>query len=294
MLTNVQLPLFVFNEPVSVELVFNTQANGAGDLGKICCSDGVATNTAITLQTGQTKFLADYLTYDDGTMQATAKQVYSDQGMSIPYEDLLLTTSNIPAIANPTAPAVVQTNHTTDIAVAGRLLRSVVIHSNDGTDNTLLGRYASKSYRVPDAYNYRVNDMQFLPNDVARESQKQYELSKVFGKDIEIHNCEYSHDLLTNKQVGDNAINNVLIKNAEKFHARGQIALQGNCHYIGADFSKTPFNVAGNGTLIGQKPVQFVRKLKRGENEQAALTQRCYSLVERQMIIKGGSVQVSA
>lgn len=294
MLRNVQLPLFVFNEPVSVELVFNTQSDGAGDLGKIACAAVGATNTAVNLETGQTKFLADYLTYDDGTMAATAKQVFSDQGIVMPYEDLLLTTSSIPAITNPVAPVVVQTNHTTDIAVAGRLLRSVVIHSNDSTNNVLLGRYASKSYQTPDAYNFRVNDMQFLPNDVSREPQKQYELGKVFGKDIEIHNIEYSKDLLTNKQDGDNSINNFLINNTELFHGQSQRALLGNCHYHGADFSKTPFNTPGNGTLIGQKPVQFIRKLFRGQGEQAGITQRCYSLVERQLIIKGGSVQVSA
>tara|TARA_R110002073_G_scaffold24415_2_gene82506 strand:- start:1453 stop:2886 length:1434 start_codon:yes stop_codon:yes gene_type:complete len=293
MLRSVQLPLFVFNEPVSIELTFRTQADGGGDLGKLACAGtdpgGITYNTGCNLDTQSVKFLADYLTYDDNTMAKTAAQVMSAQGIQMPYEDLLLTIGNVPAQA--AAAAVENNKTTTEIAVAGRLVRQFVVHTSNNADNELMGRYASTSHQNPDTYNLRINDMLFYPNDITRESQKQHELSKCFGRDIEIHNAEYSLDLLTNKQDAANAINNQLIEGT--LAGRTQTWLNGAQHFLGIDLSKSPMNIPGNGTLIGQKPIQFSRTFRRVPAENQALTQRIFSLVERNMIIKNGSVQVS-
>lgn len=293
MLRSVQLPLFVLNEPVSIELTFRTQADGVnGELGIAFPDPGGLGNydTGLTLQLNQVKFLADYLTYDDNTMAQTAAQVMSAQGIQMPYEDLLLTLGNVPAQG--VAAAVEDNRTTTEIAVAGRMVRSCVVHTSNGVVNNLCGIYASVAHLNPDSYNLRINDILYYPNDILREAQKQHELSKCFGRDIEIHSCEYSLDLQSNKQVVGQASNNPILA-ASTLNGLNQSQLAGAQHFIGIDMSKSPMNMPGNGTLIGQKPIQFNRTFRRVAAENQALTQRIFSLVERNMIIKNGAVQVS-
>ena len=95
---NVQLPLYLIAEPCSIELSFNTQADGTDGVLAVFES-GYSDSTEVTLATQNVKFLADYLTYDDNRMEETAKQVMG-AGMAIPYEDVVLTSTNFPA-SNP-------------------------------------------------------------------------------------------------------------------------------------------------------------------------------------------------
>ena len=89
---NVQLPLYLIAEPCSIELSFNTQADGTDGVLAVFES-GYSDSTQVTLATQNVKFLADYLTYDDNRMEETAKQVMGS-GMAIPYEDVVLTSTN--------------------------------------------------------------------------------------------------------------------------------------------------------------------------------------------------------
>ena len=299
MMRNVQLPLFVLNEPLSVEFHFNTQSSAKSDYGKIAITqpaDSAADYTfAANLDTDSVRFVADYLTYDGNIMEQTAKATMSEQGLVIPYDDLVLTTKIVPGGGG----AVVNT--TTDVAVSGRRVRNMLVHthrevahgaaSGDVATNALHGAYGSEAFYKPTPYNVRVNDVSFYPNDIDREHKQQREMSKVFGKDIEVHNVESSLDLVSN---GTSRAHSIV--QATDYMGRAQNAcLEGACNYIGVDLSVTPFDGPGNGTLIGQKPMQLVRKFNRtGSNENQDITMRIYTTVERVMILKNGSVQVSA
>ena len=297
MLKNVQLPLFVFNEPVSVELTFNTQADGAAQLGNVCCAandpGSITYSTAVFLNTNSVKFLADYLTYDDDTMNETAAQVMSKNGLQMPYEDLIETIKSIPVVAGLTG--VNSTTINTDIAVSNRRVRSLLISTKKNQENNnLCGAYHSNAQTNNDEINVKINDISLYPNDIKKEAQKQYELSKVFGRDIECHNVEYSFDMLTNKQDPANAVNNVLIANTCLFESHPQSHLVGTNNYIGIDLSSSPVNRPGTGKLIGDKPIQLKRVFKRvaAENDKAH-TMRVFAMVERMMVIQNGSIMVS-
>ncbi len=287
LMRNIQLPLFVINEPVSVEFTFNNPTTE----GVINISrpdpGGIIYNPVAQLDPNSVQMVADYLTYDAVTMNETAKEVMSDTGLLVPYEDLILTTNQIPV------PLVAGQTHTTDIAVSGRKVRSIVVHTNRFATNEIHGIYTSEGLRKGESYNFRINDTSMYPNDVNKEHKKQRELSKVFGVDIQIPKIEFDLDL----QVADDGTENQnLITDATTYMGRVQRgALEAKHNYIGVDLRTDNSPSVGNGLQVGQKPIQLVRKFDKvlGAEAQAS-TQRIFAMVERAMVLKDGNVSVTA
>jgi len=285
MARNLQLPLFVINEQVSVEFTFQTQgATGKGSV--VSFASGYTGSEAISVSSLNCQFLADYLTYDDATMDETAQMVMSDTGMILPYEDLLLTTATLPASA-------ATTKSVSDIAVANRRVRAILLHQSSNLTNAILGKYASPAANIPEAYNLRINDVLYYPRPVQREATKYTQLSQVFGVDLNVGNAEYSLDTITNKQDATHPINNHVI-GVNTFAGHNQQVLEGQQHFVGVNLSTSPLNILGTGTLVGQKPIQFEIDYFNTAINGPARTLRFYSLVERQFTLKGGNVFVSA
>ena len=296
MMRNVQLPLYLMDEHLSVELSFNSQPNGAGSVGKIACFENAyGGDTSISVGTENVKFLADYLTYENERMDATAKMVMSENGLVMPYEDLILTSASIPAIAaNPPAGDAVATQQITrDLGLSGRNVRSILTHDHKSGNNPLLGQYSSDAYNVADGYNFRINDKLEYSRDVVNEARKANQLSQVFGTDINCLAGEYSNDPLTNKQTANHPQNNNVIKD-NTFHGISMRQAQGTMHIEGVDLSKSPMNVAGAGTLVGQKPVESLKTIRRTAENNTARELRYFSLVERAFTLRAGQVFVSA
>ena len=288
LMRNIQLPLFVINEPVSVEFTFNNiQAEGQINISQADPGGGVIFRPIARLDPNSVQMVADYLTYDAATMNETAKEVMSDTGLFIPYEDLILTTNQIPV------PVVTGQTHTTDIAVSGRKVRSIVVHTNRFSTNPLHGVYSSEGLRKGESYNFRINDTSMYPNDVNKEHKKMRELSKVFGVEIQVPKIEFDLDL----QVADNgAENQNIITGTITYEGKAQRgSLEAKHNYIGVDLRTNNSMAVGNGLQIGQKPIQLVRKFDKvlaAENQ--ASTQRIFAMVERAMILKDGNVSVTA
>ena len=293
MARNLQLPLFIINEQVSIELTFNTQVDGAGTRGNVCCfSNAYGGTTEVEVSVPNVQFLADYLTYDDSTMDQTAQLVMSDTGMVIPYEDLLLTTATTPQSG--AAAAITPTQVSQEIAVANRRVRSILLHQQDNTtpESRLLGRYSSPANNFPESYNIRVNDSLFYNRAIQREAQKYTQLAQVFSADLNVANSEYSLDQCVDKQQALRPINNNTFS-ANTFQGHANTLLQGRQHFIGVDMSNSVMNIVGTGTLIGQKPIQFEITYNNSNANDPARTNRYYALVERQFTLKGGNLFVS-
>jgi hypothetical protein len=293
MMRNIQLPLYLINEHVSVELTFNQQANGTtGVIANF--ENAYAGDTSISVGTQNVKFLADYLTYENERMDATAKMVMSQNGLSMPYEDLVLTSSNIPALAPaPGGGTFTAQSVTRDLGLSGRNVRSILVHDHKDGANALLGQYSAEAYNVPDEYNFRINDKQVYSRSIINEARKSNQLSHVFSTNINCLNAEYSNDILTNKQSPDQPINNNVIKD-NTFYGISMRNAQGVMHFEGVDLSTSPLNVAGAGTLVGQKPVESIKVINRTATTNDARILRYFSNVERAFVLKGGQVMVSA
>ena len=291
----IQLPLYLINEPCSIELSFNTQGAVNAQEGTICCFDSAINEAdkAISLSTTNVKFLADYLTYDDNRMEQTAKMVMSESGMIIPYEDVIMTTTNFPAIAQPAAGTITQNKVVRDLGVSGMNVRAIMAHMKKTGVNKLIGQYSSDAYDVPDQYNVRINDKQFYPREVTSETYKSYELGQVFGTDISIHNAEYSKDIATNKLVPDNNVNNQPFSTAT-YAGNAMTSLLGSQHYLGIDLTVSPLNAPGVGTKVGQKPIQMLHTITNSNSDFEGRDVKYFSTVERLMTLRGGQVQVSS
>ena len=293
MMRNMMLPLYLIDQQVSIEITWNTQLTGTqGSMAVF--EQGYADDTSISIGVNNVKFLADYLTYQDERMDATAKQVMSDKGLSLPYEDVVLTSSNV-APANP-APAgtnVIRQDVVRDLGLSGRNVRAVVLHDSVPTANALTGNYSSPAYHIPDEYNFRINDQLVYSRSVINEQRKMNQLSDVFGTNINCLNAEYSYNGLANRQVANSPIDNNLISvnTVDGHQAR---VLQGQQHFEGVDLTTNPFAQVGNGTQVGQKPIEALRTIYRTADDNEVRQLRYFSIVERAMVLRGGQVLVSS
>ncbi len=293
MMRNMMLPLYLIDQQVSVELTFNQQANGTQGLTAVF-EDGYGGDTSVSIGQSNVKFLADYLTYQDERMDATAKMVMSDKGLSLPYEDVVLTSSNV-AAANPApgAGVVNKVDLNRDLGLSGRNVRAVVLHDSVQGGENLVGNYGSRAYHIPDEYNFRINDQLVYSRSVVNEERKQNQLADVFGTNINCLNSEYSYNGIANKQNAANALNNNLIS-TNTIDGTSQRVLQGQCHFEGVDLTTNPFAQVGSGTLVGQKPIEALRTIFQTADDNATRELRYFAIVERAMVLRSGQVMVSA
>ncbi len=304
-----QIPLFTIKENVFIRLVFNTQANVAGDVGNICCfPQGHAGSTAVSVSTVNVKFYADHLYYSDSTQDDTARQVYSENGLSFLYEDLILTTAQIPALAvNPAVNTTVSQQVERDIAVAGRTVRSLLVQDRFSTATAnrghhVLGKYHSGTLDTDEEYNFRINEMRVYDRDVFRPSNKYAELAQVFNTPLQVPTQLYSIDVDSDKSNGAKAPNqNSVYIGAIEGHVLPNATnadrsndLRGTSHVTGLDLTTSSVNVLGNGRQIGSKPIIIMKKLGRTRDREGAREVRVYASVERLMTIRNGKVTVSA
>ena len=297
-----QLPLFAMKENVFLRLILNTQV-GRTD-GKICCfTSGSGSSGVITPSFTNIKFYSDHLYYKDGSMEATQKAIFSDNGLSYIYEDSVLTTHQLPAVTDPASPAITEQKVERDIAVSGKVVRSILISEKPTNDShNLLGQYYSEADTTDREYNFRINEQRYYDRDIKTPSMKYNELSKVMSKPLQVPQQLYSLDADTNKANADNTLNqnSVYIGQIEAYQLPNATNtsrltdIRGHSHYTGVDLTTTGFNVLGNGKRIGVKPIVYQCTEKRTEGKQGAREIRFYSNVERVITIKNGDVQVSA
>ena len=292
MMRSVQLPLQFINDDVSIEITFNTQSSSQTGIVALF-ENTYSGDTSISVGTQNVKFLANYLNYSDDRMGGVASQVLSATGLVMPYEDLILTSTSVPALSStPTGSDVVKQDVIRDIGVSGKNVRSILVH-NHKSSNNLLGKYSSEAFNVPEEYNFRINDKRVYSRNVVNEARKANQLKDVFSTNINCLSAEYSNDPLTNKQAGNQPINNHLIKD-NTFHGHSMRQLEGAMHFTGVDLSTSPLQQTGAGTQVGQKPIEHILQFNRTAQNNSARSLKYYSMVERLMTIKGGQVLVSS
>lgn len=301
MCRNLQLPLYLIQEPVSIEIQWQVPDRGftfiRSEPGAKQSSD-----SGFRVATTQVKFLADYLTYSDDRMAEMGAQVMSEQGLQMAYNDLILTSTTATGLA--TAPAngavPVRTDINREIGLSSRVVKNIMwsdrtLQPQNGEDN-LLGQYRSDAYCQPDEFNLRINDRLMFNRPVISESQKSNYLAQVEGVELQVSSCEYSLDQNVNHTVGGSHQLTLPsfggTQNLEKIPIT-QAAMGGHAHYCGVDLVQNP--LSGSGTQIGQKPVALQRTIHRGHTDAATKTRQTliWAKVERQFVLKSGVVSVT-
>jgi hypothetical protein len=323
---NMALPLFAISQPVSIELVFRTQAPTLQDQGAILCRENSSVAPGanakpyckVTAAHPNIKMLVDYLTFSDDRQQELLAQTMSSQGLVVPYDDILLSTSTTPALA---APGTGEQTIVRELGFSGKKVKSLVWadtpdQGSGGVtagDYPFMGKYYSQAYLRPDEYQVRVNDLNKYNRPIVRESQKAHQLSRVFGGDFCVNNVEYSNDACVDKtnwlknqelmaghttgaSVVDcqgNPIQELPVAVAggtnTSVHNKTFVGLQ---HFYGCDLTTDPST--GEGQLIGQKPILLERKIYRSAADYGQRTTRCWGTYERTMVLRNGIVSVTA
>ncbi len=298
---NVSLPLYLINEPCSIEITFNKQSDNTEN-GTVVQFEAQVANASQSakVNVNDAVFLADYLTYTDERMNRLAEMVMSDQGLVIPYLDVVTTNTSFAPRATG-AGAVTEAQEIHDLGLSGMKVQSILGFYHDQTDDAgtnPMGRYGSKAYMTPTRYNIRVNDKQLYPIDLQSETMKAQQLSQVFGTDINVGSGQYSFNALVNKASDVRAtVNNNYFNTSGLLTdalAAGSLKLrnmEGNLHYMGADF--TVDGGIGQGVMVGQTPIRIISNVTHQNTDQGGRTITYFSIVERQMSIKGGNVMVT-
>ena len=297
-----QLPLYAMKENVFLRLVFNTQATRGQ--GTIVCFPQSSTSSGVVVPSlNNIKFYSDHLYYEDGTMDATRRAIFSENGLTYLYEDSVLTNSQIPSIANPAAGAVTEQRIERDVAVSGRTVRNLVIQEKvQGASHNLLGVYTSKCLTTNDAVNFRINEQRLFDRDLVNPAHKHNELTQVMGKPLQVPNQMYSFDVDCSKDTAANALvqNSVYVGQIEGHQLPDGVNttltndIRATSHYVGVDLTTSGMNVLGNGKRIGVKPIIISKTIKRTENNNQAREMRVWASVERLITIRNGEVVVSA
>jgi len=312
MMKSRQLPLFAMKENVYLVINFNTQ-NSVATRGIVACfgdaEPAADADNKITPSKVNIKFVSDHLYYSDDTMNKTAAMIQSEGGLAFLYEDLILTTSQVPAVVAPAAASTTQQVIQREVAVSGRVVRSLYISDKPQTYRSkILGEYVSKPPTTETQVNYRINDQRIYDRPLQSPSRKYHELALAAGRPLMCPNQLYSFDADANKAVVDAPLNQSSISNATiDLHAPvaglgagdggtglGTSDFRGCSHYLGLDLSINGMNQLGNGRLVGVKPIELDLTYQRTQNDFAARTLRTYAMVERTASIKNGEIMISA
>lgn len=299
LMKGLQLPLYLINEPISIELQFNTQThtnNGSDDSnGPICMqAEGKTEQYNVQVSEKNVKFLADYLTYSDSRMEETARLTMSDAGLIVPYDDVILTTYSIPAVNDPGADVKTPQSVNRELGFCGKKVKHIVwadapVKGDIAELNGLRGEYCSRACEKPDTYNIRVNDLNVYNREVERETYKQSQLALVTGVDINVGVAEYSYNTIVDEDYKQT--NQMIGKNTIKLENYTTDQLQAQSHYCGVSLVTDP--ITGEGTDIGQKPILIERTLYRTTDNYTARTNYTWAAYERTMVLRHGNVSVT-
>ena len=314
MMRSRQLPLFGIKEHVYLRIQFNAQTHGTlGDsYGNICCfgtmqdapAGPIPVEVVVSPSLPNIKFYSDHLYYPQPVMDQTLAQINSDKGMNFVYEDMILTNTQLPQATDPVAPAISNTNVERQIAVSGRIVRNIMIQQKPtGSNHNLLGKYVSHCTTANDTYNMRINDSRLYDRDLENPARKYNELAKVLNKPLQVPSQLYSANAESDKSRADGlrqsnsiyigGINSHVLPTGTAT-SRVQDQLSRVSHYLGVDLTTSGFNVLGSGRKIGTKPILLQYNRKNTAGDRGAVEMRIFSTVERVMMLKSGTVMVSA
>jgi hypothetical protein len=125
---NLQLPLFAMENPMIVDIEFQKQSSS--ELGKVCCFSNEPTDSSTTLGLNNMKMMIDYLMYEDDVMAEIKNSVNSQTGLSLSYDDIALTTTNLPAQGIPASGSITNVDVVRTIGSAGLNVKNVVLQQN--------------------------------------------------------------------------------------------------------------------------------------------------------------------
>jgi hypothetical protein len=289
-----QLPLMAIKENVYLEIKFRQQTSAA-DVGKICClkQGAVPASYIVTPVLSEIKFNFDSLSYTDSTMDAVMAQTMGENGLSILYEDQIITNAAVPASG---ASQTVER----EVGLSGRVVRNIVIKDKpQGVTHKFLGDYYSRSTVGNSSLNFRINDQRVYDRDLVSPTRKYNELQQVFGKPMMVPSQMYSYDAdadgstLTQQSTFVGTVEGHQLPDAANLDAASDVDMRSTSFYEGLDLTTSGSQMLGNGARIGVTPIRILKTYARSALDNSSRQMTIYSSVERILQIRRGEVTVS-
>jgi hypothetical protein len=210
-----QLPLFMIEQQVSIELHFKPTAS----LGRCVANldDGLATGQQFDMDLTQTKFIADYIYYDNSMMDTWASQ---NRVLNWTYNDYRLNKRTLTR-------AQLELDNVIDVGGAGRICNKLItsLEFNSATpDVEILSNYHSTA---PDVIND--NNQQFITN-LTYNDQRLYPIDRS-------HPALHFHDVIQAEQ-------NVPHVCRQEYNKQGG-ALTSTYTYMGYDLGSSTVGLNG-------------------------------------------------
>lgn len=184
MLKQTQLPLYMMQEQVSIELTFE-----AATLGRACVAQGGTSNVTYAVDTDEVKFIADYIYYPQEMMSA-----YAVQNPEITINHFDYRHSKVSVSATSTS----GTTQIRNLGGAGRIVTKVItgLQSNDTDDESITNQYhaispesqydfgeapAADTYNGSLTVNVKYNDRFLYPIDVVNPARHFHNTAQAEG-----------------------------------------------------------------------------------------------------------------
>ena len=317
-LNSIELPLFLLKDEIAIDLVFNTQlaadvaANGVGTL---CCFSPPALATC-SLYKPSCRLFLDTILYSNERMELIQQSVNAQQGMSLPYTDVIQNVASIPRLS-------VRAN-ANDVVNSGPVINQVPIsgfraknilwaytlpdratHITSGTAipppaerfyNPLLGKYALTAYHKDATWDMRVNDRLIFPQPVTSATIKAAEAETVYGSPVWLNQALWSYNAVSEKE-GRYATTAPLCPDLSfNLWSDGDLnaeELQGQLSFNAVNLSNGWGDDDDDFTLIQEKPVEVLHNdLPTAPEDNCVRTVYYFCEVVKYFSVKGGAVDI--
>ncbi len=323
-LYDIELPLFLLNDEVAIDLTFNTQTatDSAKGTGSICCfqtlNAGVAQLGTCTLVKDTCLLYMDTITYANERMEQVAEAVNAKSGMFLDYTDVIQNVAAMPTVPPPPAaagqPMTIQ-QKTDQVPLSGFRVKNLFwgynvldysFTTSAGTTNPgnfrffnpLLGKYALNAYTEDDTWDIRVNDRLIFPQPIKSTTMKVTEAENVYGSPVYLNQALYSFAAETTKGA-DFPIpaTSSLLPDAgvyPHFWGEGRIsALRGGLNFSAVNLSHGWGDDNDDTVLIDQKPIEIQhRALPVNQSTNFQRNAHYFAEVVKRFGIMDGKVQV--
>ena len=260
------LPLFLTEEPIIIELFFNTNTTQTASF-----SSSVAAPADIyTIDSTKTKLIADYITYSEEIMSEFAEK---NKTMALNFTDPQLVKSNNNYNTVP--------NYTTSLGGSGKIIDDVLI-SHTELDSVNLQKTLLNNFQSDDitqnlagsqmAVNLRLNDRQLFPVDVTNISEQFQNSLLAEGMPYNLCADEYCASAF-----GQPLSNEYTVEGYSAGH--GKEGLNGQKRYFSIRNSRVEERVSNNG-------IDLIIRATNPVNTEAVV--RAYVGVRKSLVFRGG------
>ncbi len=322
-LESIELPLFLMNEEVVVDLEFNKQTSATdvakNGVGTLCCfeADSVTPNPGEVLHVcslvkESCLMYVDTIYYANERMEDIDRQTDATKGMALKYTDII---SNVASMGDQ-VPIVAGTNTLRETEVIHQLplsgfsvknvfwcfnapARSSLTNGGQQKSspefyNPFYGKYGMLATPKSSTFDIRVNDSLVFPEPITNPALKATEASLVYNSPVYLHTALYSRDSYTAKtgefadQPNALPISSSVADIAgggtyRLFGGLNGTELLGGQHFEAVNLSTMPGDANDDSIYINQKPIEVLHR-KFATNQHTNFRYNAYYFAE---VVKG-------